>query len=282
MNHVWLNGKFVRAEEAVLPVADHGLIYGAGFFETFRTFGGKPRDLAKHLFRLRNSCGLLGLQPDLSRVEAAVADLLKLEGATDAVFRLTVTAGVPERPGLAPVYPSPSVLLILRPLPPPLAATGAVLRVLRMVRSTPEVSPRPKSLNYLNNLLAARELAFGSEPADEGLMLTTDGHVCEGVVTNLSWLRGEVLHVPDHTLGALPGLAQHWLCAAWKAGGGMVVEARIKPVSLRDADALILSNAVRGPFRVGRLILADGSAAAFGPWPKNLERLAQRWAQADG
>ncbi len=282
MNHVWLNGRIIPAGEAVLPVADHGLTYGAGFFETFRTFGGKPRDLARHLLRLRNSCALLGLNPDLSGAEAAVRELLKLEGANDAVFRLTVTAGVPGRPGLAPVYPSPSTLLILRPLPPPLAVAGAALRVLGTVRSTPEVSPRPKSLNYLNNLLAARELAAGGEPADEGLMLDRDGHVCEGVVTNVSWVFGNILHVPHPSLGALTGITQEWLCDTWKRAGGDVAETRATPENLRHADALILSNAVRGPFRVGRLILSDGSAAVFGPWPENLERLAQRWAETDG
>ena len=281
MNHVWLNGEIIRADEAKLPVTDHGLLYGAGFFETFRTFGGKPRNLDAHLLRLRNSCALLGLRPDLSGVETAVGELLGLEAVPDAVFRLTVTAGVPGRPGLAPVYETPSVLLSLRPLPPALPAAGAVLLVLKTVRSTPEVFPRPKSLNYLNNLLAARELASTTPPADEGLMLTGEGFVCEGVVTNVSWVEGNVLHIPHSTLGTLPGLTQSWLVEAWKAGGGLIAEARAKPADLRSAEALILTNSVRGPFRVGRLLLADGEALDFPAWPETLQRLAARWESAD-
>lgn len=281
MNHVWLNGEILRVDEAKLPVTDHGLLYGAGFFETFRTFGRKTRNLEAHLFLLRNSYALLGLEPDFTGVSHGIGKLLDKAGLPDAVFRLTVTAGTPDKPGLAPVYQNPSVFLTLRPLPPPPPAAGSVLRVLKTVRSTPEVFPRPKSLNYLNNLLAARELASSTPPADEGLMLTAEGFVCEGVVTNLSWVRGNVLHIPCRTLGALPGLTQQGLADAWKNDGGVVVETRVKSEDLRDADGLVLSNSVRGPFQVGRLILPDGEVLDFPAWPLKLQRLANRWTHAD-
>lgn len=58
-------------------------------------------------------------------------------------------------------------------------------------------------------------------------------------------------------------------------------ETRARPDELRNADALILSNSVRGPFRVGRLLLADGEALDLPAWPEKLQTLAQRWENGD-
>ena len=42
MKYIGMNGGIVEAAEAVIPVMDHGLLYGMGLFETFRTYEGKP------------------------------------------------------------------------------------------------------------------------------------------------------------------------------------------------------------------------------------------------
>jgi branched-subunit amino acid aminotransferase/4-amino-4-deoxychorismate lyase len=38
----WLNGRRVSAAEAVLPLNDHGLLYGDGVFEGIRFYNGNP------------------------------------------------------------------------------------------------------------------------------------------------------------------------------------------------------------------------------------------------
>lgn len=42
MKYIGMNGGIVEAADAVIPVMDHGLLYGMGLFETFRTYQGKP------------------------------------------------------------------------------------------------------------------------------------------------------------------------------------------------------------------------------------------------
>ncbi len=47
--------------EAVVPVFDHGFLYGEGVYEVCRTYHGQPFLLDRHLTRLRASAGLIAL-----------------------------------------------------------------------------------------------------------------------------------------------------------------------------------------------------------------------------
>ena len=84
-----------------------------------------------------------------------VREWLAEQGVADAVFRYTITAGVPSPNGR---YEQPAELLAWRPLPVAAAAGGVDVRELRLARDTGEWVPRPKSLNIANALLGGNEL----------------------------------------------------------------------------------------------------------------------------
>lgn len=52
---IYLNGKFVPEEEAVISVFDHGLLYGDGVFEGIRAYHNRVFRLSEHLQRLYQS-----------------------------------------------------------------------------------------------------------------------------------------------------------------------------------------------------------------------------------
>ncbi len=93
---MWLDGRSVDPDEAVVSVFDHGLTVGDGVFETLKVLGGRPFALRRHLRRLRRSAQGLGLDVPLTEgslrrvvdevVEAAALDVGRL--------RITVTGGV--------------------------------------------------------------------------------------------------------------------------------------------------------------------------------------------
>src|SRR4029434_3459190 len=58
---VYVNGRIARAEEATIPVYDHGFLYGEGVYETLRTYNRVPFLYDRHLRRLRASAGYLEL-----------------------------------------------------------------------------------------------------------------------------------------------------------------------------------------------------------------------------
>ena len=58
---VYVNGRIERAEEAAIPVYDHGFLYGEGVYETLRTYNRVPFLYDRHVRRLRASAGHLQL-----------------------------------------------------------------------------------------------------------------------------------------------------------------------------------------------------------------------------
>ncbi|HSF08461.1 MAG TPA: aminotransferase class IV, partial [Nitrospirales bacterium] len=58
---IFLNGEFVKKEQARISVFDHGFLYGDGVYETLRVYQGRIFLLERHLARLRRSCELIGL-----------------------------------------------------------------------------------------------------------------------------------------------------------------------------------------------------------------------------
>jgi branched-subunit amino acid aminotransferase/4-amino-4-deoxychorismate lyase len=57
----FLNGRFVPASEAMLPVYDAGFVLGTTVAEQMRTFGGRLFRLDAHLARLSHSLEIVGV-----------------------------------------------------------------------------------------------------------------------------------------------------------------------------------------------------------------------------
>ena len=58
---VWLNGKLVDERNAVLPVFDHGTLYGDGVFEGIRIYDGNIFQCQAHIDRLFESAKYIRL-----------------------------------------------------------------------------------------------------------------------------------------------------------------------------------------------------------------------------
>lgn len=251
-----------------IPATDHGVLYGAGFFETFRTRSGVPVRLAGHLARLRAACARIGILIPVTHLAASasperwnpvVSRLLAENGLKDGVFRLTLTAG----PNVAPLgtgaYAAPQEIITCRALPPEAPPEGITLRLLHTVRDTGEWSPRPKSLNYLNTLLASRELApLRRHPADEGLLCDARGFLSEGVFSNIFWVNAGVVFTPAETTGCLPGIGRALVMTNLRASGICVKETESSPAALLDADAMAMVSCVRGVVPVARITATSG------------------------
>jgi 4-amino-4-deoxychorismate lyase len=250
-NSVYWNGRLCRSGAIPVDPADHGLLYGVGFFETFRTSGGEPHDWARHGRRLEGACAVAGIVPPAGylvgggkRLRRFVRALLKAHGLDDGVFRYTITAG-PRlgRFGSAP-YPGPSEMLSVRPLPPPSPPSGVALRVLALRRDGGEWRPRPKSLSCANALTGARELeARALAPSDEGLFLSRSGqYVVETTRQNVAWIVDGCLRYPSPSVGPVAGTCLDWVLE--RVDRARSCRSRLD--DLLRADAVVVLNAVRG------------------------------------
>ena len=93
---VYLNGKWVsKREEALVPLFDHGLLYGDGIFEGIRAYNGLIFRLEDHIDRLYNSAKGIALDIPVSKKEMIelVLESAKRTGLDDCYIRLLVTRG---------------------------------------------------------------------------------------------------------------------------------------------------------------------------------------------
>ncbi|MBW4084914.1 aminotransferase class IV [Paenibacillus sp. S150] len=252
MNYIGFNNRAVDAKDAVISALDHGFLYGMGLFETFRTYKGEPFLLQRHLGRLAEGCRQLGIpfEGDAARLRDWIRHVMDKNELKDAYIRYTVTAGEDILGLPAGEYSQPNQLLYMKELPhlsDTLYREGKGLQLLNLPRNTPEGPVRLKSLHYMNNILAKRELAGYPSAADgaEGLMLTAQGEIAEGIVSNIFFIKNNVLHTPAIAAGILPGITREMVLELAHASGLQTEEGLYQWGQLAEADEIFFTNSVQ-------------------------------------
>lgn len=209
---IYISGKFYDKENAKVSVYDHGFLYGDGVFEGLRSYGGKVFRLKQHLDRLWASAKGIWLTVPISQEEMAKAvnDTLAANGIQDGYIRLIVTRGAGAL-GLDPNRCSdPQVIVIadhIQLYPKEMYENGLEIITASTIRNhTAALSPRIKSLNYLNNIMAKIEgMQAGCV---EALMLNAKGEVAECTADNIFIARKGVLMTPPIDAGILEGITR--------------------------------------------------------------------------
>ena len=209
---VWLDGKLVDRDDAKISVYDHGLLYGDGVFEGIRVYAGKLFRAEAHLKRLYDSAKAIRLVIPLSPKDflAAIEQAVKANDFTDCYIRACVTRGV----GSLGIDPNkckgPSVFIIadsIQVYPKELYEKGMSVITSSVIRNHPAaLSPRIKSLNYLNNILARIE-AHDAGVA-EAIMLNHLGNVAECTADNIFIVKNGRVITPSIVDGILEGVTR--------------------------------------------------------------------------
>jgi len=209
---ILIDGQYYDRDHAKISVFDHGLLYGDGVFEGIRIYNKRVFELEAHIARLYRSAHSIGLVAPIPQEEMArqTIETVARNGLTDGYIRVVITRGEGDL-GLNPVKcPKPSYFIIASTIQ--LYPEEAYTKGLRIITcSTRRNSPQTlngnvKSLNYLNNILAALELRTAG--VDEGLLLTLDGYVCECTADNFFMIKDGEVHTPHPCTGALPGITR--------------------------------------------------------------------------
>ncbi|SDC71379.1 aminodeoxychorismate lyase [Shouchella lonarensis] len=242
--YVYVNGMVVSEEEAMVSVFDHGLLYGLGLFETFRWSREGVFRLDAHMSRLQKSLQQVGIHASLSIAEMkeVLATLGEANGLSEAYVRWNITAGTSPLGLTAKVYEHPNVIVYMKPMPPVVAHKTA--RVLSLPRNTPEGQWRLKSHHFMNNVLAKQTL--GDDPTIEGIFLTANGDVAEGITSNIFWLYDGDVYTPSLEAGILNGVTRACMIELLRQAGYKVVEGLFPRSSLVTADGWFMTNAIQG------------------------------------
>jgi branched-chain amino acid aminotransferase len=209
---VYVNGRFMPAEEASISVFDHGFLYGDGVFEGIRVYGGVIFRLQQHLERLYHSalCIMLDIPMSPEALQEAIVDTVRRRGLPNQYVRVVVSRGAGDL-GLDPKRcPQPSVIIIADTIalyPERYYTEGLELVTVATRRvSSDALDPRIKSLNYLNNIMAKIEAQQAG--VVEAVMLNAEGYVAECTADNIFALRRGCLHTPSVAAGALQGVTR--------------------------------------------------------------------------
>ena len=251
---VWVGEGLVPAEQAVINVFDHALLYGDGVFEGIRIYHGKIFKEQEHIQRFFESAKVIRLDLPISaeRLSRAMYDTIRANGASgDGYIRLVVTRGVGALGISIRRTANPTIIIIVDKIslyPVEVYERGLHCIISSITRNhVNALNPRIKSLNYLNNVLAKAEAHAAG--ADEAIMLGVDGHVCECTGDNIFVVRNGELLTPGTWEGLLEGITRD-----------VVMElARRRGIPVRETSL------VRHDLFVAQEVFASGTAAEIVP-----------------
>ncbi|MCP4812407.1 MAG: branched-chain-amino-acid transaminase [Planctomycetaceae bacterium] len=240
-----INGTLYAKEDAMISVYDHGLLYGDGVFEGIRSYGGQVFRLQEHLDRLWESAEAIWLEIPASKEELAqsVIATLAANDIQDGYIRLVVTRGAGTL-GLDPNRTSdPQVIIITDRItlyPDEYYQNGLKIVTVATRRNHPDaLSPRIKSLNYLNNILAKIEgLQAGCV---EALMLNHRDEVAECTGDNIFLVKDGVLVTPSTDAGILEGITRQAVIELAVEAGTEVQERTLLMEDVYGADECFLT-----------------------------------------
>ena len=242
----WMNGEYVEHDALKISPFDHGFLYGLGFFETFRTYKGQPIFLKEHLTRLQEALSAfrISFPYTAEQLVDVIARLNEADDFQDGYFRLNVSAGEHEI-GLAPTrYEHPNVILFRKSLPQVVKAVEKTATILATRRNVPENGEiRFKGHHYGNNVFARFELP--SLATQEGIFLTTEDFVAEGITSNVFWVKGGTVYTPSLNTGILAGVTRSFVLRFVQPLGYSVQEGQYDVKELLDAEECFITNAVQ-------------------------------------
>jgi branched-chain amino acid aminotransferase len=220
MNIYYVDGNFVPADAAVIPVDDLAIIRGIGVFDLMRTYDGKPYFLKEHVARLLNSAKEINL--DIPWSHDAICDVVQQTLARnemdEANIRIIVTGGS-SSDFMTPSGP-PRLIVLVTPLPKlPEWWTCRGVKVITM--KARRNIPGAKSLDYLPAAMALRKAR--EHKAIEVIYLDDADNALEGATSNLFAFIGKTLVTPGRDI--LSGITRNCV---------LDIARRRYPVEIRD------------------------------------------------
>lgn len=219
----YVDGRFVPAEKAVIPVDDLAVVRGIGVFDLLRTYAGKPLFLKEHVHRLLHSAHTINLDLPWSHEQIChvALETLARNQLAEANIRIIATGG--SSPDFMTPQGKPRLIVLVTPLPRlPQWWYDQGVKVITI--RTERRIPGAKSIDYLPAAMALREAR--DRNAVEAIYVDRHGHALEGTTSNLFAVIDGTLVTPGR--GILPGITRQVV---------LEIARDLCPVEIRDLPA---------------------------------------------
>lgn len=250
---VYLNGEFLPAKEACVPVMDRGFLFGDGVYEVIPAYAGQPFRLHEHLQRLEASLQAIRMSPPL-REEAwreVLQKLLAPRGDVDQQIYLQITRGAyGKRLHAIPEQVTPTVMAFATELTrrdPELVKQGMSVITLDDIRWE---RCNIKAITLLANILAQQQ---ARDEGSQEAILVRDGMANEGTASNLFMVKDDLIITPPKSQHLLPGITRDLLLELAMEAGLPYAEASISVEELENADEIWMTSSTKEVMPVTRL-----------------------------
>ena len=185
--------------------------------------------------------------PNKDVLEKEISSLCKNENKPLFVIKLIVTRGQGERGYVFTGEQNTTQILSIHPWPDHPESSqvkGVAVRYCETTLSENKYLSEIKHLNRLEQVLARNE--WDTDEFQEGLMLTRQGHVIDGTMSNVFAVKDNRVFTPNLSMCGVSGVMRKHVINIAKEKGFEVYEKDFNKVELEMADELFLTNSLFG------------------------------------
>jgi len=257
---VFLNGKFLPIEQAMVPVLDRGFIFGDGVYELIPVYSRAPFRMEDHLARLERSLAAVRIKNPYAREKwrEIILQLVAQQPWEDQAVYFQVTRGVAKRDHAFPAGVEPTVFVMANPLVNPprelvekggSAVTAVDNRWLRC---------DIKSISLIGNCLLRQ---VSADAGAQETILFRDGKLTEASASNVFIVKRGVLLSPPKSNLILPGITYDVVTEIAQAGKIALEFRDISEAEVRGADEVWVTSSSK---EILAIVALDGKPVADG------------------
>jgi branched-chain amino acid aminotransferase len=267
-NKVFLNDALVDIDKAHISVTDSGFLYGAGLFETMRSYNGVVFSLADHLDRLFFSAAALPINHTYDReyITDAIYKVLRANKLADARLRLTLTSGPMSQSDKQRKATLLVIATKLQPYPSEYYKKGVLVVLCPFRQNLTEPIYGHKTTSYFSRMLGLN-LAHQKRAA-EALWFTIDNRLAEGCISNVFLVKDSVLFTPPIVTPVLAGVARKTVCQIALKNSIELVEKDLYIDDMLAADEIYVIMQIMPVSSVEKHTVGNGKV---GPMTKKLQ-----------
>ena len=236
-----------------INVMDRGFQFGDGLFETMRVVNEEIPLWQKHWQRLIKGCEVLSITPpEKIALEHDISSIT--DNVSNGVVKLIVTRGIGGRGYAVTEIITPEVVLIQTEYPDYPESywqEGVEIRICETRLSHQPALSGIKHMNRLEQILARNEWSDSS--ISEGLMLSDQGNVIEGTMSNLFMVKNGSVITPTLNECGVAGVMRETVLTFLDEEAIPYETSIVSQGMLASVDEVFLTNSVIGLWPVKKI-----------------------------